>query len=89
MANYDTLEYNGVERSFADWGFDRSSVQGTKHNMREDIFRATVAGANVSDDPIFPFEAQVIVRTGRASATGTAPFTGGTVKFTGDRKSVV
>jgi hypothetical protein len=85
MANYDTLEYNGVERSFADWGFDRSSVQGSRHNMREDIFRATVAGANVSDDPIFPFEARVIVRTGRASASGAAPFTGGTAKFTGKR----
>ncbi|HEY2082654.1 MAG TPA: hypothetical protein VGI88_07690 [Verrucomicrobiae bacterium] len=83
---FDTLQYNGLERTFANWGFSLSSVQGTKYNLREDVFRATVAGANVSDDPIFPFEAQVIVRTGRTSATGADnSFSGGTTKFTGKR----
>jgi hypothetical protein len=83
---YDTLQYNGAERTFANWGFDRAGVQCRKRNMSEDVFRATVAGANVSDDPIFPFEAQVIIRTGRVSATGADnSFTGGTLKFTGKR----
>ncbi|HEX4262740.1 MAG TPA: hypothetical protein VH597_00260 [Verrucomicrobiae bacterium] len=86
MANYDTLQYNGIERTFAKRGFSLSSVKGAKYNLREDIFRATIAGANISDDPVFPFEAQVIVRTGRASASGADnSFSGGTVKFSGKR----
>ena len=83
---FDTLEYNGIERSFANWGFERHSVQCARHNLREDIFRATVAGATVSDDAIFPFEAQVIIRTGRASDTGEDnSFSGGITKFSGKR----
>ncbi len=83
---FDTLEYNSVERSFAKWGFERHSVQCARHNLREDVFRATVAGAAVSDDPVFPFEAQVIIRTGRASTTGADnSFSGGTTKFSGKR----
>jgi hypothetical protein len=83
---FDTLAYNGVERCFAHWGFARDSVQCARHNLHEDIFRATIAGAAVSDDPAFPFEAQVIIRTGRASDTGSDnSFTGGVTKFTGKR----
>ena len=83
---FDTLEYNSVERSFVNWGFERGSVQCGRHNLREDVFRATVAGAAVSDDPVFPFEAQVIIRTGRASTTGADnSFGGGTTKFSGKR----
>ena len=83
---FDTLEYNGVERSFANWRFELRSVQCSRHNSREDVFRATVAGASVSDDPLFPFEAQVIVRTNRASATGNDnSFSGGATKFSGKR----
>jgi hypothetical protein len=84
--NFDTLEYNGVERSFARWRFERNSVQCVRHNLRDDIFHATIAGANVSDDPVFPFEAPVIVRTGRASASGDDnSFSGGVTKFSGKR----
>lgn len=83
---FDTLEYNGIERSFANWGFERRSVQCARHNLREDVFQATVAWAAVSDDPIFPFEAQVIIRTGRASTTGADnSFSGGAIKFSGKR----
>ncbi len=86
---FDTLECNGVERTFANWGFERNSVQCVRYNLREDVFRATIAGANVSDDPAFPFEAPVIVRTGRVSDTGTDnSFSGGTIKFTGKRISM-
>jgi len=84
--SFDTLEYNGVERTFANWGFERNSVQCVRYNQREDVFRATIAGANVSDDPVFPFEARVIIRAGRVSDTGTDnSFSGGAIKFTGKR----
>jgi hypothetical protein len=83
---FDTLEYNGIERSFANWGFARAGAECARHNMREDVFRATIAGANISDDPIFPFEALVIIRTGRASTSGVDnSFSGGVTKFTGKR----
>jgi|GEM_PF-2149242 len=83
---FETLEYNGTERSFAKWGFALRGTQCLRHNLREDNFRATVAGASVSDDPVFPFEAQVIVRTGRSSATGADnSFTAGVTKFSGKR----
>lgn len=82
---FDTLEFNGVERSFANWGFERHA-RCERHNLREDVFRATIAGATVSDDAVFPFEAIVIVRTGRISATGADnSFSGGATKFTGKR----
>ena len=83
---FDTLEYNSVERSFAHWGFERHSVQCARHNLRDDFFRATIAGAAISDDPVFPFEAPVIVRTGRVSASGDDnSFSGGVTKFAGKR----
>lgn len=83
---FDTLEYNGTERTFANWGFARHGTQCVRSNMREDVFRTTVAGANPTDDPVFPFEAQVIVRTGRESATGSDnSFSGGVIKFSGKR----
>jgi len=83
---FDTLEYNGVERTFANWGFERHSVQCVRYNQREDVFRATVAGASASDDPAFSFEAPVIIRTNRVSDTGADnSFSGGTIKFSGKR----
>jgi hypothetical protein len=83
---FDTLEYNGTERSFAKWGFELRGTQCLRHNLREDAFRGTIATAAISDDPIFPFEAQVIIRTGRASATGNDnSFSGGVTKFSGKR----
>ena len=83
---FDTLEFNGLERSFAHWGFELRHVQCERHNLREDVFRATVANASVSDDPIFPFEGPVIIRTGRSSATGADnSFSGGVTNFSGKR----
>jgi hypothetical protein len=83
---FDTLECNGTERSFAKWGFALRSVHCERHNMREDVFRATMATASISDEPIFPFEASVIVRTGRTSSTGNDnSFSGGVTKFSGKR----
>jgi len=84
--NFDTLEYHGTERTFAKWGFALHGTQCLRHNLREDIFRATIPAASISDDPIFPFEAQFIVRTGRTSASGNDnSFSGGMTKFSGKR----
>ena len=84
--NFDTLEYNGIERAFANWGFARKGIRSNQQNMRDDFFRATISGASVSDDPVFPFEAQIIVRTGRASDSGADnSFTGGITTFSGKR----
>lgn len=86
---FDTLEYNGIERTFANWGFELRRTQCIRYNMREDVFRATVASASITDNAIFPFEAQVIVRSGRASTTGADnSFSGGSIKFTGKRVSM-
>lgn len=81
---FDTLQYNGIERTFANRGFSRSHARLRKHNSNEDIFSVYIPTANITDDPIFPFESVVIVRTGRVSANGADnSFSGGTVKFTG------
>jgi len=88
MSNlYDTLEYNGTERTFAGWGFALQPAPKTKRrNLQADTFTATVAGANIADDPIFPYEAFVKVRTNRVSADGSDnSFSVGTIKFQGKR----
>ena len=86
MALYDTFEYNGTERSFANWGFAREGVKQVRHNMREDTFTARMPTANITNDPVFSFEAQIVVRTGRVSASGADnSFSGGVTKFTGKR----
>ena len=88
---FDTLTclsgpYANIERSFANWGFARDGVKQTRHNMREDTFTARISSASIVDPLVFPFEAQVVVRTGRASPSGADnSFTGGVVKFSGKR----
>jgi hypothetical protein len=85
---YDTLTYNGVEKSFVDWGFG-SSVNGRKVNQGADEFTATIVNKDLASEqtsPTFPFEAQVIVRTARISADGSSnSFSGGVIKFAGKR----
>lgn len=83
---YDTLQFNGIERTFAAWGFSLDSVHSRRGNQKADTFTATIPGASVSDDPVFPYEAVVIVRTNRASDTGADnSFSGGIIKFQGKR----
>ena len=86
---FDTLQYAGTEKTFADWGFSLDSVQDQLTNQANDIFSATIAGANIAteaDTPTFPFEAQVMVRVNRASGSGLPnSFSGGTTTFTGKR----
>ncbi len=86
MPTYWTLEYAGNEKTFADWGFDEETPQLDLSNMQTDIFPLGVPGATVEADPIFPFEAQVIIRRHRTSISGgTNSFSGGTIEFSGKR----
>ena len=88
-ALHDTLTCNGSEKSFAAWGFSFDSVSDELGNQKADVFTATIAGANIGtegDTPTFPFEAQIVVRSGRISSTGaTNSFSGGTLMFSGKR----
>lgn len=91
--NFDTLTItsgggalNNVERSFTKWGFARDGVRGQKFNFKPDKFSAKLPLLAASSDPVFPFECQVVVRTGRVSADGSdGSFSGGVIKFTGKR----
>jgi hypothetical protein len=81
--NIWTLACAGTEKSFADWGFDQDSADGTFSNMLVDVLSLCVPGATIQSDPIFAFEAQVIVRRGR-TGSGTS-YTGGAIEFQGKR----
>ena len=82
--SFNTLQIvGGAERSFAAWGFARDAVKQTRRNKGDDVFSAFIPGSSVAD-PVFPFEAQVVVRTGRTSSSGADnSFAGGVVKFSG------
>src|SRR5580692_1206962 len=88
MPLYDTLTYNGIEKSFAAWSF-AFDVTDEMFNQKEDVFTATILGVNLAaetDAPTFPFEAAIIVQTNRTSATGDAnSFGGGIITFAGKR----
>jgi len=88
MAYFDTLTYNGSERSFAACGF-AFDVTDELWNQKADLFTATLLGvtlAGETDSPTFPFEAAIIVRTNRASTDGgTNSFSGGSLTFQGKR----
>ena len=85
---YDTLAYDGSEKSFAAWGFSYDTTDELG-NQKADVFTATIVGADISaegDSPTFPFEAPIIVRTNRTSSTGdTNSFSGGSITFSGKR----
>ena len=87
-AIYDTLTYAGSEKSFAAWGFSYDT-EDELGNQIADVFTATIVGADIGtegDTPTFPFEASVIVQSGRISSTGAAnTFSGGEIMFTGKR----
>ena len=84
---YDTLEYDGVERTFDQRFFSRAAgIIGKRYNQKPDTFTVTVANASIADDPVFPYEAAIIVRTNRISTDGSDnSFSGGTTKFQGKR----
>jgi hypothetical protein len=81
--NIWTLEYSSVEKSLADWGFADDPSEGTFANMRVDLISFSIPGATIQSDPIFPFEAQVIIRRGR-TGSGTS-YSAGAIEFQGKR----
>jgi hypothetical protein len=83
VATFFTLEYDGVEKSFADWGFEQDSAEFQEFNMAVDLFAVAMPGARVDDDPVFPFEAEVVVRKGRTFGGGV--YSGGVIEFQGKR----
>jgi len=88
MTTYDTLTFAGVEKDFASWGFSLKSIKGRKCLQSVDTFAATVVNTTVvqeGDNPLFPFEAQIIVRVNRTGAGGAGGYSGGTIKFIGKR----
>jgi hypothetical protein len=78
-----TLEYNGLEKSFADWGIDESGAVMVRANMAPDTFTVAIAGGPIEGDAIFPFEAWVIIRSGRSWVAEA--WTGGVIEFQGKR----
>lgn len=87
---YDTLEYAGVEKDFASWGFSIGSIRGRMRANGMDTFNATIVNAiiaNEADSPTFAFEGQVVVRVNRTGPGGAGTYTGGTTKFVGKRVS--
>lgn len=86
MTTYDTITYGGTEKSFVSAGIDYDNCRLTRYNMREDVFMARFPQVNIVDEPVYPFESVVTVRTGRTSTTGADnSFSGGVIKFTGKR----
>src|ERR1017187_19855 len=86
---YTTLSYSGTEKRLSDWGITQENCSlklvANEHG-RTDVFQAAVPMADCFADPLFAFEAGVIVRSARVSADGTpGSFSGGVVEFTGKR----
>jgi len=77
----DTLTCNGIEKSFKAWGLSLSRTKCVKQSGGADTFTVTIPNRSIAaevDNPTFPFESKIIVRTNR-----NADFTGGTIKFVG------
>ena len=84
---FDTLQIlGGTERSLSAWGFSLDSCLQKRGNSKADTWTGTIPQAGIASDPLFPYFASVILRTGRASATGAdGTFSGGLIKFQGRR----
>jgi hypothetical protein len=75
-----TLEYDGVEQSFQEWGFTDPRMSPRK--LAVTTFRVRISGAtNLVADPPIPHMGQVIIRRGRTTHLGG--FTGGEIVFQG------
>ncbi len=86
MPFFDTLQIGATERSLAAWGFALDSCMQRRGNSKVDTWIGTIPQASIASDPVFPYFASVIMRTGRASASGADnSFSGGVMKFQGRR----
>lgn len=84
--SYLTIEYAGNEKQLADWGIDQSSPSLTLISQSTDVLSVNVPQAKIDDPELFAFEAAIIFRINRASATGAVnSFSGGTTEFQGVR----
>lgn len=84
MITYWTLEYNGVEKTLADWGFSQDGISAQFSNMAVDTFRVELPVADVTADEIIPFEGHVVIRSGRRDLGG-GTWDIGTIEFQGKR----
>jgi hypothetical protein len=82
-----TLEFGGVEKSLADWGFDQDSPVLEVKPSALDVLTLTVPGVSIIADPIIDFEAIVILRLGR-TGSGTS-YSSGWTEFRGKRMLTV
>lgn len=83
---YVTLEYDGVEQSLADWGFELASARAESLNMRPNTCDLFLPGASYADTPIIPFEGKVIVRVNRTYNDISEDYSGGAIDFVGWRQ---
>lgn len=94
VPTYDTLAtvQGGVtvEKTLASWGFEQGSCSGERNNMLTDTWEGTITTVDAITDPLFNFEQQIVIRSGRQ--TDTLDTTGadnsfitttGVVKFVG------
>lgn len=81
-----TLEYDGEEKSMADWGISLSGLGCQRRHGAPDVYTLRIPVANFASAPAFPFLAKIIVRRGRA--VDGESFGGGYVAFIGYRLDV-
>ena len=101
--NYVTLQYNGVEKTLADWGI--STWRREAFNQASDSFGCNLLTATYSAE-IFPFGAMITLRIGRAPGgtsgtpgtpgtnrtlpiSGNTSWSGGTQRFVGYRVQTI
>jgi hypothetical protein len=86
MSKYDTLKYEGHEKTLAARGVSLNGATGDFTNQRADVLRLVIPGGSPSDAELFTFEGAVVFYTQRDSTTGnTDSFSGGTIEFQGKR----
>ena len=83
LPTYWTLESDGVEKTFEDWGFGKLK----RHRMTQGMDTCTfecVGNTSVTDQPILPAFSTCTIRKGRTVSTSTETgFDGGTGYFFG------
>ncbi len=81
-----TLEYDGVEKSLADWGIALDSVQLTERNLAASILTFTRVGDALADAAVFAYRGKIILRVNRdGSGTSWTNGTGARMDFIGYR----
>src|ERR1044072_8685847 len=78
-----TLEYNGTEKSLADWGFALQGCTLTLGNQHDDPLRLYLPKQNCFDAPLIPFEGRIKLRSNRVFASGS--YSGGVLEYSGKR----